>query len=86
MIKSLKVFAPDQYSQKKELKLAKRGGGTDDDVTFVPDDQGISHIPMGMGRQKRRVASGNSSTGTYLILALLGAAGVFFILKTRKKK
>ncbi len=83
MIKTLKVFAPSKYSQRGELRPSKRGG-ENEGVTFVPDDQGIPQIAM--GKQTRRVASGTSSTGTYLILTLIGVAGVFVVLKTRKKK
>ena len=84
MIKSLKVFAPSKDSSLGKGVITDKGGVSDGNVTFVPDE-GIP--PTLMGTQERKVAGGSSSAaGMLLLLALLGGGGVYFVIKTRKKR
>ena len=82
MVGSLKVFAPAQYTDRKNFKLGP--GGPAGDVAFVPDDQGMPDLAVG---QKRRPSSqGSMGTNMLVLLALAAGAGVFIVMRKRRAK
>ena len=84
MIATLRVFAPSKYSSKGTFTLAPNKDLIQD-TPFVSDDSGIPTINTRQQKARRPASSTGDSMGL-VIIALLAGAGIFVVMKLKKKK